>query len=260
MVAALIGSGTEFIDSLILFDPANATNWAIQSNLATTNRLYGDRDHTIATIPPSTIQGAEWVRTSMDTRSRTAPDTLARFRMRRNATVYIAHEDRVSPRPAWLAARGFTASGQSLTVNDVSTTPATARTFTIYQRPSTQGTIIALGPNSSDGTTSSMMYMVAVREPQTMSTLDRTKILNTALKTVRTGNGVRIDYTLKDKANVRIDLFDIKGNRIKTLINTSKGAGAYSEQISVDGLAAGTYIVKMRAGSLTLQERVLVAK
>jgi len=260
MVAALVGTG-EFIDSLALFDPANAASWAIQSNLATQNRLYGDREHTVANIP-SAISGAEWVRTAMDTRSRTTPDTLARFRMRRNGTVYIAHEDRVSPRPAWLAARGFTASGQTMTVNDVSTTPATSRAFTIYSRQFSQGNIVALGPNSSDGTTSSMMYLVAVSSGTSSSLMvDRGAIpANYSLAVSKVGGAVRINYAVKDRGNVRMDLFDVKGNRVRTLVNTSKDAGTYSEAVSVDGLAAGMYLVRMEAGKQVFREKVLIAR
>jgi len=59
---------------------------------------------------------------------------------------------------------------------------------------------------------------------------------------------------------VRLDLFDIKGNRVRTFVNSAKNAGAYSERVSPSGLAAGMYIVKLKTGAQTLQARVLIAK
>jgi hypothetical protein len=74
------------------------------------------------------------------------------------------------------------------------------------------------------------------------------------------GGALRVSYSLKDKGDVRIDVFDIKGSKVRTLVNTSKSAGTYREQFSVGGLAAGMYIVKMRVGKQALQERFTIAR
>jgi len=259
-VGRYIGSG-DFVDSLVLFDLANVSAWSMNGNFAAGAKAYGDREHTVASIPAA-MQGADWVSPAMDTRSRTAPDTLARFKMAKDGIVYIAHEDRVSPRPAWLAARGFTAITQNMTVNDITTTPATARPFTVYRRQFSQGDVVALGPNSSDGTTTSMMYMVAVADPvsTSISANNKAKIYTNSLNAARAGNSVRISYSVKDRSSVKLDLFDIKGNRVRTLVNTSKDAGAYNEYVSMDGLAAGMYVVRFNVGKQVLRDRVLIAK
>ena len=70
----------------------------------------------------------------------------------------------------------------------------------------------------------------------------------------------RVNYSIKNNGVVRLDLFDIKGNRVRTFVNSAKNAGAYSERVSPSGLAAGMYIVKLKTGAQTLQARVLIAK
>jgi pectate lyase len=80
------------------------------------------------------------------------------------------------------------------------------------------------------------------------------------LNIARSGNGFRVRYAVKNKGAVRIDLFDMKGVKTRTLVSAQKNAGAHSEYFSADGLTAGTYLVKLRAGRQVLQERFIVAK
>jgi pectate lyase len=154
----LLGSG-EYIDSLILYDVTNAANWSIQSNLRENVAVFGDREHIISSVS-SSLSGAEWIRTAMETRTYTSPAIMAKFKMKKAGTVYIAYEDRITTKPAWLASGGFTAVSQTMTVTE---TGGTARPFTIYGKACAQGETVILGVNSNNGTTSSMMYLVAVK-------------------------------------------------------------------------------------------------
>jgi hypothetical protein len=104
-----------------------------------------------------------------------------------------------------------------------------------------------------------------IEPPPPASVLDKTNNANHAnysLKVFRAEkNGVfRVNYSIKNNGVVRLDLFDIKGNRVRTFVNSAKNAGAYSERVSPNGLAAGMYIVKLKTGTQTLQARVLIAK
>ena len=253
---AYIGSG-EYIDSLILFDTANASSWSIKSGFNAALKAYGDRDYLTASVP-SALQGAEWVGTSMETRRLTSPDTLIRFKMKKTGYVNVICEDRVTPKPSWLVNGGFTSTGNTVTVNDTQAD----RTFTVYSKRFTTGQTVTMGINSSDGTTQSMMYLIAVTAAQPTSVLDKTIPAKYSLKVsgAEKGGALRVNYSIKETGAVRLDLFDIKGNRVRTFVNSAKSAGAYSERVSPGGLAAGMYIVKLRAGSQTLQARVLIAK
>ena len=254
----LIGSG-EFIDSLRTTNTANAANWSIQSNLRAGVAAYGDRTHQITHVT-SFLQGAEWVRPAMDSRTMTA-DTLVRFRMKKSGMVYIIHEDRVTTKPSWLAAGGFqgiafTGMDYPFTVSD-----GQERVFTKYGRRFEQGETVALGRNSNDGMTSTMMYIVAVQAGTTSIINRNIQPTNYGLNVARVNNGaIAVSYSIKDRGNVRLDLFDVRGVRVRTLVNTAKDAGAYREYLSTSGLAAGMYVVKLRAGRQVLQDRVVVAR
>jgi len=69
-----------------------------------------------------------------------------------------------------------------------------------------------------------------------------------------------INYSIKDNGRVRLELFDIKGGKVKTFVNSVREAGSYRERIVTNGLAAGVYIVKLQAGNTVLRERVLVSR
>ncbi len=155
----LIGGG-EYIDSLILYDVANAASWSVQNNLRENVAVFGDREHAVSSVP-SVLSGAEWIRTSMETRRNTSPATVAQFKMKKSGTVYIVYEDRITTKPAWLAAGGFTAVSHTMAVTE---SGGTVRTFTVYAKAFAQGETVTLGINSNDGTTLSMMYLVAVKE------------------------------------------------------------------------------------------------
>jgi len=59
---------------------------------------------------------------------------------------------------------------------------------------------------------------------------------------------------------VRLELFDIKGAKVRTAVNAIRNAGTYRERIATNGLAAGMYVVKLQAGNAVLRERVLVGR
>jgi hypothetical protein len=251
----LIGSG-EFVDSVRVFDVVNSPSWSLQTNLAAQAKAYGDRDYPVATVP-SQLLGGEWISTSMETRRNIVLDTIVKFKMKKDGTVSIAYEDRVATKPAWLADGGFTATNHTMIIND----GQADRVFTVYEGSFTAGQTVWTGANSNDGTSQALMYLIAITDRQSTSVLiNKAKITNNALNVARTGAGLRISYTVKDGSNVRIDLFDIKGNKVRTLVNASRDAGAYRDYFTVDGLPNGFYLVRMNAGKTVLRQRVLIMR
>jgi len=84
---------------------------------------------------------------------------------------------------------------------------------------------------------------------------------NYSLRAVHGDGGmINISYSIKDNGRVRLDLFDMKGGRVKTFVNSAREAGSYQERMTVNGLATGAYIVKLQAGNTVLRERVLVGR
>jgi predicted outer membrane repeat protein len=75
----------------------------------------------------------------------------------------------------------------------------------------------------------------------------------------------RITFSVADRSNVRIEIFDIKGALVKTLVNEALTAGEYP--VVWDGtdnnnsvIASGTYICKMTAGDFTQTVKMTLNK
>ncbi len=77
--------------------------------------------------------------------------------------------------------------------------------------------------------------------------------------------GTIIKYQINEGSNVTLNIFDIKGRLIRTLVNTSQAAGAY--QMEWDGkdqsglvMPSGIYICRLQAGQHTASLKLLKAK
>jgi hypothetical protein len=58
-----------------------------------------------------------------------------------------------------------------------------------------------------------------------------------------------IKYSLAEKSHVRLEVFDLLGNRVVTLVDQDREAGSYQETWQADGVASGVYIYKIEAGN-----------
>ncbi|NNF57063.1 MAG: T9SS type A sorting domain-containing protein, partial [Rhodothermaceae bacterium] len=65
-------------------------------------------------------------------------------------------------------------------------------------------------------------------------------------------------YTLPEAGPVRMEVFDLMGRSIAVLVDGERTAGRHAETLVAQGLASGTYIVRLQAGSATDTQRVLV--
>lgn len=54
-----------------------------------------------------------------------------------------------------------------------------------------------------------------------------------------------IPYTLNNNAHVRLELFDLSGRKVATLLDEYKTSGAYNCRVEKGGLAAGSYAYQM---------------
>ena len=128
----------QIIADMTVLDAANAADWSIQANIQTGNLQYGDRNYTISTIGGG-LAGSVWIRTANDSKTYTG-DPLVTFRVLLDATVYVAHNDRITTKPAWLA--GWTDIGNDLTNNE-------PRTFSLYQKWFPANSLVSLGNNGN---------------------------------------------------------------------------------------------------------------
>ncbi|MDG5816667.1 T9SS type A sorting domain-containing protein [Chitinispirillales bacterium ANBcel5] len=231
------GSG-ELVEDLIVFDISNAQNWSIKNDPLPEQEPYGDRDFTFSSIP-SILEDAEWISTAMNSRTNTSLQQYATFSLKRDATVYIAHSNRVEEKPRWLSE--YEETDMSLTVSE---TEEISRTLTIYNKTFLSGDEIHLEINSNNGTNLSLMYLVLISDASTTS-------LSTAKKGINKG---RITTRLKGKhlyikAHVsasdrkpKISLYDISGRTINTLDIDQVGS---TLSISVPRLSSGVYLINI---------------
>jgi hypothetical protein len=148
-------STSTLISNLIINDSTNAGDWSIQNNLQVGNQQYGDRLFKFTNIATS-LAGSSWIRTANDSKSYTS-SPVATFKVNANATVYIAHDDRLTTKPSWLST--YTDTGINI-VND----EPTPSVFSVFSKTFLSGSTVTLGIN---GTGDFGMYTVIVKPAST---------------------------------------------------------------------------------------------
>ena len=56
-----------------------------------------------------------------------------------------------------------------------------------------------------------------------------------------------IKYCVPDKMKIKLEVFDDKGNKVKTLVDEIKEAGTYKIEFRADKLAQGEYLCKLES-------------
>ena len=61
-------------------------------------------------------------------------------------------------------------------------------------------------------------------------------------------------------SDVKIQVFDISGKLIATILNEYKTAGSYSIQFNGENLTSGIYILKLTAGKYSTNKKIVLLK
>jgi flagellar hook assembly protein FlgD len=74
-----------------------------------------------------------------------------------------------------------------------------------------------------------------------------------------------INFSIANKGNVRLEVFDVLGRLVTTLVNQEMQAGSYRvvwEGSDRDGakVSSGIYFYRIRAGSFTASKKMLMLK
>ena len=70
----------------------------------------------------------------------------------------------------------------------------------------------------------------------------------------------RLRYRLPEAATVRLEVFDLLGRKVATLVDGEQDPGPHEARLDGARLAPGTYFVRLQAGSERLTQRVQVVK
>lgn len=70
-----------------------------------------------------------------------------------------------------------------------------------------------------------------------------------------------IDYTVGSSAPVRLDLFDVRGERVLTIVDgQSRAAGSHREVVALDDLASGSYVARLVQNGAVVSTMILVSR
>ena len=69
-----------------------------------------------------------------------------------------------------------------------------------------------------------------------------------------------ISFTLPERAEVALDVYNILGQRVRRLMNEEKAAGAYSIGFNAENLSSGVYFYKLTAGTYSSTKAVVLIK
>ena len=169
----------QFIKDLNVHDMNNGANWAVAWKLDTGSKIYGDRDHTITTLPDY-LKGVEYIQTACD--SKTVNSDLATITASQPIIVYALVDMRLiedqGMKPAFLT--GF----QKL--NDVVTSSA-AVTYEIFSKELAMDEQLTLTSNLT-GQNVVNYFLAAVPNfpPETTTTTTETTTTTTETTTTTT--------------------------------------------------------------------------
>jgi len=69
-----------------------------------------------------------------------------------------------------------------------------------------------------------------------------------------------INYTLNRPGKVQLEIFNMQGQRVATLVNDNKGAGDYEINFDASNLASGIYVYRLQAGTTMLTKKMALIK
>jgi hypothetical protein len=152
------------ITDLKVLDPRNndttsGVGWRINANFKGADNLYNDLKYFALPPIPRSIAGCDWIRPMMRgkvTQDCTA-DPLFSFRLAADADVFVAHDERIQPKPAWLS--DWTNTGDDVKVCwGLFREPASLR---LYRKHFVRDATVILGGNGKAPRT--VMYLTFVK-------------------------------------------------------------------------------------------------
>ncbi len=70
-------------------------------------------------------------------------------------------------------------------------------------------------------------------------------------------NKINIEYTLVEKSEVNLSIFDATGRFVTALVNTTQGPGSYKHTCNTANLSQGVYFVRLHTREKSIVEKVI---
>jgi len=70
----------------------------------------------------------------------------------------------------------------------------------------------------------------------------------------------KINYTIAERSNVTLKVFDVLGNEVAVLVNSNQGAGSYNINFDASNLASGLYIYTLKTGNFASSKKMMLLK
>jgi surface protein len=70
----------------------------------------------------------------------------------------------------------------------------------------------------------------------------------------------QIQYALPESGSVRLDVYNVMGQRVATLVNDQKPAGYHTVTFDARRLASGTYLYRLQTGNQVITKKLLLIK
>ncbi|MBU94671.1 MAG: hypothetical protein CL669_03660 [Balneola sp.] len=69
-----------------------------------------------------------------------------------------------------------------------------------------------------------------------------------------------ISFTLPKTTNVQLEVYNMLGQKVATLINGRRSSGSHTVRFNTNTLASGVYIYRLRADNISLQRKMTLIK
>ena len=73
-------------------------------------------------------------------------------------------------------------------------------------------------------------------------------------------NGAQIRFGLPRAEHVRLQLYDVAGRVVRSVVDENRGPGWHTVAVNTHGLESGVYFYRMRAGSFMQSRRLVVVR
>ena len=69
-----------------------------------------------------------------------------------------------------------------------------------------------------------------------------------------------VNYTLAERSNVTLKVYDVLGKEVASLVNNSQEAGTHQVTFDASNLASGLYIYTLNAGDFSSSKKMMLMK